>query len=216
MGGKHAGVAAAVSILVALGSVSTAKAAYEFDREATFLGTTAQWAPWQTLFARHAQEQAIIRACLAAHSDCNGPARSYAFLINRARDIDAQRRIRLVNRFVNKRRYRDDRPQAPAIRNEFRTLFDLFRNGGDCEDFAIAKYLLLRELGFSKEELRIVITRVRSSRDHHAVLAVKVDDQAWLLETDDTIKRGNKQNRYRYLFSMNEEGIWDHETSYDR
>ena len=35
------------------------------------------------------------------------------------------------------------------------------------------------------------------------------DGSSWLLESDDTIVKGNHR-RYRFIYALNEEGIWDH------
>ena len=54
------------------------------------------------------------------------------------------------------------------------------------------------------------LTYDRSARAHHAVLAVRRDDgSSWLLELDNTIVKGN-QRGYRFIYALNEEGIWDH------
>lgn len=47
------------------------------------------------------------------------------------------------------------------------------RGRGDCEDFAFAKYITLKELGFATENLMILIVKVEGMRNYHAVLGVK-------------------------------------------
>ena len=44
----------------------------------------------------------------------------------------------------------------------------------------IAKYVALREAGFPREELRLVLVRDRAVRQDHAVLAAHLDDR-WLI-----------------------------------
>ena len=51
---------------------------------------------------------------------------------------------------------------------------------GDCEDYAIAKYVALSEAGFPQEELRPLLVRDRSVRQDHAVLAARLDGH-WLI-----------------------------------
>src|SRR3546814_5921012 len=46
------------------------------------------------------------------------------------------------------------------------------KRSGDCEDYAIAKFFVLRDLGYTGEQLRIVILMDRIRRVGHAVLAV--------------------------------------------
>ena len=133
--------------------------------------------------------------------------------------LDRDRQLRLVNRYINKRRYRRDRRQtslsaAPGgeavLKNHWSTLLEFLKRGGDCEDYAVAKYFLLRELGFPAEDMRVLVTYEKRARDYHAVLAVRRDDgSSWLLESDDTIVKGNHR-RYRFIYALNEEGIWDH------
>lgn len=44
---------------------------------------------------------------------------------------------------------------------------------GDCEDFAIAKYFVLKELGFDPAKMMILIVKVDNLQELHAVLGVK-------------------------------------------
>jgi hypothetical protein len=51
---------------------------------------------------------------------------------------------------------------------------------GDCEDYAIVKYVVLRESGFPSDDLRLVLVRDRAVREDHAVLAARLGDR-WLI-----------------------------------
>src|SRR5437660_9678999 len=50
---------------------------------------------------------------------------------------------------------------------------------GDCEDYAIAKFVALREVGISPDDLRIVIMRDTLHGEDHAVAAARLDGH-WL------------------------------------
>jgi Bacterial transglutaminase-like cysteine proteinase BTLCP len=50
---------------------------------------------------------------------------------------------------------------------------------GDCEDFAIAKYVALGEAGTAPDDLRLVIVR-QGSREFHVVLAARLD-RRWMI-----------------------------------
>jgi predicted transglutaminase-like cysteine proteinase len=89
-------------------------------------------------------------------------------------------------------------------------LLEFLEKGGDCEDYATAKYFLLRTLGIPADDLRVVVAWDRKARGYHALLAYRASPSAWLLDTDGTIKRGVQQRIFRFLFSLNELGIWDH------
>lgn len=51
------------------------------------------------------------------------------------------------------------------------------RGSGDCEDFVIAKYFTLLQLGIPKSDLLFYIVKVQNERDYHAVLGVKNGSQ---------------------------------------
>jgi predicted transglutaminase-like cysteine proteinase len=51
---------------------------------------------------------------------------------------------------------------------------------GDCEDYAIAKYVALREAGVSAGDLRFVIVHDVRLKQDHAVVAARLDDR-WLV-----------------------------------
>lgn len=51
---------------------------------------------------------------------------------------------------------------------------------GDCEDYAIAKYVALQQAGFPRDDLRLVLGRDRSLGQDHAVLAARLDGR-WLI-----------------------------------
>ena len=51
---------------------------------------------------------------------------------------------------------------------------------GDCEDYAIAKFVALQEAGVSADDLRIVILRDDIRKEYHAVVAARLDGN-WLV-----------------------------------
>jgi predicted transglutaminase-like cysteine proteinase len=65
--------------------------------------------------------------------------------------------------------------------------FETLRSSrGDCEDYAIVKYLALLEAGISRDDLRIVILKNVLPHEDHAVVVVRVDDQ-WLILDNRTL-----------------------------
>ena len=51
---------------------------------------------------------------------------------------------------------------------------------GDCEDYAIVKYVALLEAGLSRDDVKIVILRNLLPNEDHAVVAARVDGK-WLI-----------------------------------
>ena len=207
-------------IAVALLFSLPAAAAYRFDANEDYLTSASNWPAWAAMLERHAADREKIQRCLDDKEACEGKLKSLRYVINRGSELSRKGQIRLVNRYINKRRYRRDREGVSlsvvpsgetTLRNHWTTLLDFMSRGGDCEDFAVAKYFLLRELGVPADDMRVLVTWEKEARDYHAVLAVRREDgTAWLLETDNTIARGSNR-RYRYIYALNEEGVWDHE-----
>lgn len=195
---------------------------YRFDATG-YIGAATLMPDWADTMTREAAQAAVLDACLADADTCPRYYRGLRHLLLRAADQPPDRQVTLVSRYVNRKRYKDDRSASldSPLRNEpvryrsrWSTVEEFMRRGGDCEDYATTKYYLLRRLGFTPDQLRIVVTYDRGERGYHAVLAVRLPDpeapKILLVESDDTIKRGGR-HRYRFIYSINEESIWDHE-----
>ncbi len=82
---------------------------------------------------------------------------------------------------------------------------------GDCEDYAIAKYMSLRSLGYTPADIRLVVLQDNNLRIAHAVLVAYVDGTAFVL--DNQIKQVVEHSRIRHYspyYSINESGWWLH------
>ena len=197
-----------------------ALAGYRFDTPGSYLTRAAALPAWAATLERHAVERSAFTHCLTGEQPCTGKLKGLRHIVQKGRSLEPAKQVALVNRYINRVRYRRDRRGiAPSVaeggqsilRNHWSTLLEFLHHGGDCEDYATAKYFLLRELGLPADDMRIVVTYDRSMRAHHAVLAVRQDDGgSWLLESDNTIRK-SRQSGYRFIFAINELGIWDHE-----
>jgi predicted transglutaminase-like cysteine proteinase len=91
---------------------------------------------------------------------------------------------------------------------------EFFDRGGDCEDYAIAKYVSLRSLGVPAERLRVVVVYDRKRREDHAVLVIMAPDGMKVL--DNNRKRvldwDESSTRYRPYYSLNEQSVWIHDS----
>lgn len=199
---------------------SSASAGYRFDTPESYLADAGALPAWAHTLERHASERSIIADCLAYEGACEGRLNGLRHVIQKGAELDPEDQLKLVNRYVNKRRYRRDRSKLSLsvaeggqarLRNQWSTLLEFLKRGGDCEDYATAKYFLLRELGYRAEDMRIVVSFDRSVRAHHAVLAIRQPDgSSWLLESDNKILKSRHWG-YRFVYAINENGIWDHE-----
>ena len=84
-------------------------------------------------------------------------------------------------------------------------------NGGDCEDFAIAKYFLLKELGVPVSRLRLVYVKSLKLNQAHMVLAWYANPSADPLVLDnleDSVRPASQRTDLVPVYSFNDEEVW--------
>ncbi|WP_456451682.1 transglutaminase-like cysteine peptidase [Hydrogenimonas sp.] len=92
-------------------------------------------------------------------------------LYDTLKDADTRTKLDEVNDFWNGVRYGSDR-KVWGKRDYWATPFEfLVKDRGDCEDYVIAKYFTLKELGIDPGKLYFVYVRVRGYKTPHMVLA---------------------------------------------
>lgn len=88
---------------------------------------------------------------------------------------------------------------------------EFLKKSGDCEDYSIIKYFTLKELGVAPESMRIVVVRDTIRNFAHAVLAVYVNDDAFILDNlSNSVLSHTKLRQYSPQYSVNEFGCWAH------
>jgi predicted transglutaminase-like cysteine proteinase len=126
------------------------------------------------------------------------------------KDKSRDQQLDEVNRYANDKSYIIDldnygKEDYWAIAKEF------LYNGGDCEDFAITKYFSLRWLGYSQDELRLLILQDTNLRVQHAVLVVFNQGQVMVLDNQSQqVMPQEKILHYVPLYSVNEKQWWLH------
>nr|WP_264194026.1 transglutaminase-like cysteine peptidase [Marinomonas algarum] len=116
-----------------------------------------------------------------------------------------------VNRFFNQMEFVDD-IQLWKQEDYWATPIEfLGMQAGDCEDFTIAKYFTLREMGVPDEKLRLVYVKALTLNQHHMVLAYyhKPTSIPVLLDNlDKELKPASKRNDLLPIYSFNAESLW--------
>ena len=88
---------------------------------------------------------------------------------------------------------------------------EFLKKSGDCEDYSIIKYFTLKELGIEPESMRIVVVRDTIRNFAHAVLAVYVNGDAFILDNlSNSVLSHTKLRQYSPQYSVNESGRWAH------
>lgn len=113
-----------------------------------------------------------------------------------------------INAFFNHLTYVEDSENWQQ-KDYWATPFEMFARGGDCEDYAIAKYLALKELGISEHSMRIVIVMDNNLGILHAVLEVRLNDTRYILDNQiSTVIEEEKIAHYTPIYGINTQQWW--------
>jgi len=157
---------------------------------------------WRGLLGRYVEDK--LKCETAA---CG---KEWRALIERLRGQERMVQLRTLNQALNKKRYVDDLTNWNKP-DYWETPFQFLRRGGDCEDYAIAKYLALAELGVPTDDMRIAIVQDQNLGIAHAILVVTVDGKSWVLDNQiSKVVPATSIRHYRPVYSVNEKGWWLH------
>jgi len=171
--------------------------------------TTDISAKWADLQSRIQSEEETLAACRAGSADCPAAARQFLQIVELGRQREGRARLGEINRAVNLSiRPVDDGVQYGVADFWSTPLATLGAGAGDCEDYAIVKYVALRELGIAPDDLRILIVHNPRRRTNHAVLAVHLGEE-WLILDNRTLIMVNSADarHYRPLFVLDHRGV---------
>lgn len=129
------------------------------------------------------------------------------------RGKSARAQISGVNDYINAVKYIEDKNNYRKS-DYWATPLEFFSKGGDCEDYAIAKFASLRALGFSSDQMRIAIVQDKIKNIPHAILIVYTDEGTFVLDNQDKRTRTAQDvNRYQPIFSINSNNWWLHKST---
>ncbi len=131
--------------------------------------------------------------------------------VEESRGLSVSQQLQNVNNFFNMLRFVND--QEHWGKNDYwaTPIEFLATGGGDCEDFTIAKYFALRELGVPDDKLRLVYVKALRLNQHHMVLAyyhTPTSVPVILDNLDKTIKPAVQRNDLLPIYSFNAENLW--------
>jgi predicted transglutaminase-like cysteine proteinase len=167
------------------------------------------WRKWRGIEADMAREQAILERCRTDAESCPSHAAQFLRLINTVSAKSGRARLEEVNRAVNMAiRYVSDYSLHGEADRWSASLASFATAKGDCEDYAIAKYVALREAGVARENLQLVLVRDRAVRQDHAVLAARLDDRWLILDNRKSLLIDDADaSSFTPLFAINHDGV---------
>ena len=165
---------------------------------------------WVGVQSRIDDEMVQLALCEGDRDGCASPAAlKFLDIVDAARAREGRGRLGEINRAINLAiRPIDDLAQHGQIDVWSSPLATLARGGGDCEDYAIAKFMALRRAGVAPDDLRIVVLHDTIHGDDHAVAAARLDGR-WLMLDNRRMAmvRDADVRNFRPTFVIGEHGV---------
>lgn len=167
------------------------------------------WRKWRGVEDAMAREKTVLEQCRANAQACPPHAAQFLRLIDAVKSRSGRARIDEANRGVNQAvRYVSDVAQHGEPDRWTAPLATFATAKGDCEDYAIAKYVALVEAGVSRDDLQLVLVRDRLVRQDHAVLAARHEGRWLILDNRwSELTQDGDATRFTPLFAINHGGV---------
>jgi predicted transglutaminase-like cysteine proteinase len=163
---------------------------------------------WHAVELEIGHEEMVLAGCREQKS-CPEPARELLNIIAEAAGRTCRARVGLINRAVDLAiTPTADEAQLGVEDHWSSPLETLQSHRGDCEDYAIVKYVALREAGLSSADVKIVILRKLFPSEDHAVAAARVNGEWLILDNLHlTLVRDTDMTRAIPKFQLDDSGV---------
>jgi predicted transglutaminase-like cysteine proteinase len=132
-------------------------------------------------------------------------------LIHRYKNSDEKIKLTVVNDFFNDVPYYSDY-RLWGQKDYWATPIEMLaEDGGDCEDYAIAKYYTLRQMGVDDTKLRISYVKALRLNEAHMVLTYYETPSSVPLVLDNVetyIEKATERTDLEPVYSFNGDGLW--------
>ncbi len=165
---------------------------------------------WLSALDRYTKERAKVKGDCTATKLNKCHYNAWMKFIKKISKKDKWTQVKEVNRYMNQAKYITDNVNW-GKKDYWSSPGEFFSRFGDCEDFSIAKFLSLKMLGFSDDEIRVVVVKDLNLKIGHAVTVVLVKGKAFVL--DNQIKQvveSSTIKHYEPVFSIGLKSWWRH------
>jgi predicted transglutaminase-like cysteine proteinase len=192
-----------VAILLSFAAVARADVAGLFGTREIFSTDRAAFTKWNGVVARSADE-----SCGDLRRGAPCPAQWWENFVAELARLPLRARVSRANAVLNGVRFVSAEANWGSP-NHWETPFEFLARGGQCEDYAIAKYMALAASGVPENSMRLVVVRDIYRSLDHAVTVVMVDGEALVLDSQVmTITPAASGGRYVPYYSINSTGWW--------
>lgn len=132
-------------------------------------------------------------------------------LLTQVPGLPIEQQLERVNSFFNAIPFQEDERHWGRSDYWATPIELLSSGGGDCEDYAIAKYFTLRQLGIPSGQLRITYVRALTRNQAHMVLAYydEPDAEPLVLDNiDPRVRPASEREDLQPVYGFNGDSIW--------
>jgi predicted transglutaminase-like cysteine proteinase len=167
---------------------------------------------WLGVVHKLEDERVQLALCDGDRERCvSEAALKFLRIVDSGRQRDGRTRLAEINRAINLAiRPIEDLVQWGEVDVWSSPLVTFNKGAGDCEDYAIAKYVALQMAGISAEDLRIVVV-LDLNGEGHAIASVRLDGH-WLVLDNQRMAMVEDVNArtYRPRFVIDESGVMEY------
>jgi predicted transglutaminase-like cysteine proteinase len=141
-----------------------------------------------------------------------GRIQSWSEMLQGERNLPEQEQLKAVNRYFNQQLDFQDDARIWQQNDYWATPVEaLIKAAGDCEDYALAKYFSLRQLGIPSDKLRITYVKALTQNQAHMVLTYYSSPGAEPLVLDNLIgeiRPASQRKDLLPVYAFNAEGLY--------
>lgn len=166
---------------------------------------------WDKVITRFARQEHSSDAACSSRPGATCPSQFWMQLIAELKTLPLRARVERVNDVFNRV------PYVPADVNwhdvtYWETPYEFLARGGQCQDYAIAKYMALLESGVAENDLRFVVVHDDQVQLDHAITVVDVDGDLLALDNQmaSVVSAESLERRYSPYYALNDQGWWSY------
>ena len=162
---------------------------------------------WNQVIELIDRDEGKVVSCASGGACTGNQVAEFVRLLKQADGLTPSEQIQVVNAYFNRRPYAADESLF-GVDDLWQSPLSFAAGAGDCEDYAIAKYALLRLLGYPEESLRLIVLMDDGRGVPHAILEVRAYGKRWLLDNLNDRTDVAMDDDYRPLYALNGNEHW--------
>jgi len=164
---------------------------------------------WKGVETEIGAENEILAHCRESAEPCPSSARKFLAIIAGGHAQTGRARIGFINRAINLAIHPNGNLAQGPVRDRWSAPLDTLSSGqGDCKDYAIAKYVALREAGVAADDVRLIIVRNLAADEDHAIVAARLNGNWIMLDNRwQTLVEDSEMRRVIPLFVLDHDGV---------